>query len=226
MKKTTRIVIGCALIAVGVVYTLNALNILHVSLFFDGWWTLFILVPCAVGLFTEEDKWGNIIGLLVGTLLLLCCQDVLAWSMLWKLLVPGVIILIGCRLLFAGLFGGKGQDLLKRVRANGQLKGGTAVFGGANMNFTGKPFYGAELNALFGGVKCDLRGAEITGDCGITANALFGGIDIMVPDDVAVKVVSASLFGGVSEKKKTTPPPDAHTLYINANCLFGGVDIK
>ncbi len=29
---------------------------------FDGWWTLFIIVPCAIGLITDRDKTGSIIG--------------------------------------------------------------------------------------------------------------------------------------------------------------------
>ena len=35
-----------------------------------------------------------------------------------------------------------------------ELKNGTATFSGVNMNFDGEVFEGAELNAVFGGVKC------------------------------------------------------------------------
>ena len=36
----------------------------------------------------------------------------------------------------------------------------------------------AELEAVFGGMKCDLRNAVIQGDCVIHASAVFGGLDI------------------------------------------------
>ena len=62
-------------------------------------------------------------------------------------------------------------------------------------------FYGTELNAIFGGVDCDLRGAFIEQDCVIKANAIFGGIDIYVPEGVNVKVHSTSIFGGVDNKE-------------------------
>ena len=60
----------------------------------------------------------------------------------------------------------------------------------------------------------------------ISASAVFGGIDILVPDNVNVKVSSNSIFGGVSEKKHNPDNAGAVTLYINATCIFGGVDIK
>ena len=51
----------------------------------------------------------------------------------------------------------------------------------------GKVFRGAELNAIFGGIDYDLRGAVIEPDCAIKATAIFGGIDIIVPENVKVR---------------------------------------
>ena len=52
MKKVTGILWGIVLVTVGVILAVNALGIASIDIFFDGWWTLFIIVPCAVGLFT------------------------------------------------------------------------------------------------------------------------------------------------------------------------------
>ena len=59
----------------------------------------------------------------------------------------------------------------------------------------------------------------------INASSIFGGIDIKVPKDIAVKVKSCSIFGGVSNKNKEIDPK-AHTIYVKSFCLFGGCDIK
>ena len=48
MKNITKILWGTALIAVGGIIALNAFGITDIELFFDGWWTLFIIVPCLV----------------------------------------------------------------------------------------------------------------------------------------------------------------------------------
>ena len=38
---------------------------------------------------------------------------------------------------------------------------------------------------------------------------------------------SSSIFGGVSEKRKSdVKNENSHTIYVNATCIFGGVDIK
>ena len=227
MKKISKILWGVALIAVGVIFALNAFGITDIELFFDGWWTLFIIVPCLVGIFSEREKTGNIIGLLIGVFLLLCCQNVLGFDMLWKLAVPAMIVIIGLKLILAAAFGDKATKILEASRQNGDsIKTGCATFSGQNLNFDGEIFNGAELTAVFGGVKCDLRNAVIEKDCAVNATSIFGGIDILVPDYVNVKVNSNSIFGGVSEKNHRTDIPGAVTVYINATCMFGGVEIK
>ena len=225
MKKKNSILWGIILIAAGTVFALNALNVTNIDMFFDGWWTLFIIVPCAVGLFTEREKTGNIIGLAIGVFLLLCCRDILSFSLLWKLLVPAIIIIVGVKMVFGGLFGNKANEIITQIKqAGGEAKIGCATFSGCDLNFDGEVFEGAELTATFGGVKCDLRNAIIEKDCAIQVSAIFGGIDILVPAGINVKVSSNCLFGGISNE--TDFCKDAPTIYVSGTCMFGGVEIK
>ena len=64
MKKIENTVIGFYFDHYWVIIGLNAFHITNIDLFFDGWWTLFIIVPCFFGLFKDQDKTGNIIGLI------------------------------------------------------------------------------------------------------------------------------------------------------------------
>ena len=115
---------------------------------------------------------------------------------------------------------------IKQIKENNTtVRSGAATFSGATFDYTGEIFEGAKLDAVFGGIKCDLRGAVINGDCVINASAVFGGIDIYVPENLNVKVSSNSIFGGVSGKERRNNPSN-HTLYLNATCLFGGVEVK
>lgn len=226
MKKKSSIIWGLVLIAAGVLFALNALELVTVNLFFDGWWTLFIIIPCAIGVFTERDKTFNLIGVLVGVLLLLDRQGFIDVD-LWKLLVPGIVVIIGVGMLLRGLGRDKSEQLVRELKeSGGEMKNGCAVFSGQNLNFDGEPFTGAELTAVFGGVKCDLRGALITQDCVIEASAIFGGVDILLPADVNVKINSTALFGGVSDKTRVAHKDGAVTVYVNGTAMFGGVDIK
>ena len=225
MKKTGRVVLGLALVIVGVIFALNALNITNIDLMFDGWWTVFIIVPCGIGLFTKREKLGNLIGVAIGVLLLLCCQDVLSFALLWKLLVPGLIVIIGLKMVITGLLGNQANDILNKMKAEGRNpKVGCATFSGCNMNFAGERFEGAELTATFGSVTCDLSHAFVDKDCAIAVSATFGAIEILAPQNVNVKVNVNCIFGASSNK--TAVHPQAPTIYVTGICMFGGVEVK
>ena len=226
MKKASNLLWGIILVAVGVILAMNALGFASIDIFFDGWWTLFIIVPCTIGLFTDYDKSGHLIGICIGVFLLLCCQDILNFRMFWKLLFPAVIVIVGVKLIFGSMFGNRGEQAFRQMQENGSVRNGAATLSDATFDYTGEVFEGARLDAVFGGIKCDLRGAIINGDCVINASAIFGGIDIYVPDGLNVKVSSNSVFGGVSGRERGNDPANQHTLYLNATCLFGGVELK
>ena len=225
MKKANGLLVGALFIIVGLLYACSALDLFDFTIFFRGWWTLFIIIPCGIGLFTEREKIGNIIGILIGVLLLLCCQEILSFSVLWKLLLPALIVIIGLKMVLSGLFGNKANEIIKKLKQDGKTpKTGFAAFSGNDIVYDGEVFESAELTAVFGGIKLDLRNAIIMNDCAVTVTSIFGGIDILVPEGINVKVNSNNIFGGVSNK--TTANRDAHTIYVSGTCLFGGVDIK
>ena len=49
---------GILLIVVGILFLGRNMDWWDFSIFFDGWWTLFIIVPCFIGLFNEKEKTG------------------------------------------------------------------------------------------------------------------------------------------------------------------------
>jgi len=228
MKKLSSVIWGLILVAVGAILALNALGVTKINIFFKGWWTLFIIVPCAAGLLTGRNITGNLIGVIVGVLLLLSANNIISFSLIWKLVIPGIIIFIGLKMIWNSIYSGRKLDPIAQdmgQRSAGQ-KNGTATFSGLNLEYDGEVFDGAELNAVFGGIKCDLRKAIFEKDCIIHASAIFGGIEIYVPANINIKVISDSIFGGVSNKKPGTHIEGAVTLYVKATCVFGGVEIK
>lgn len=226
MKSFGNVLWGIVLIVLGLIIGGNALGITNINIFFDGWWTLFIIVPCFIGLFKEREKTGNIIGVLIGIALLLCCQDLLNFDMIWKLALPTVLIIIGISFIFKDTFNSKiTKEINKLNEKRPKDSEYCATFSGQNVKFDGEKFNGTELTAVFGGVECDLTKAIIENDVVINATSVFGGIDILVPENVKVKIKSSSIFGGVDEKRKSDTT-DGHTIYVNATCIFGGVDIK
>ena len=227
MKRISDIMWGLILIIIGVILGGNALDIFNINLFFDGWWTLFIIVPTFIGLVTEKDKTGNIIGLIIGLLLLLSCRGLFDFKLIWKLIFPLIFVIIGLSLIFKNNINKEVNEKIKKLNENLSSNDGyTATFSGQNLNFDGEEFKGSNLNAIFGGIKLDLRKSIINEDIVINASSIFGGIDIYIPDNCKVKIKSNSIFGGVSNNKKCNVDDNSYTIYINASCMFGGVEIK
>ncbi len=224
MKKSTSILWGIALVVGGGIFALNALGITNIDIFFTGWWTLFIIIPCTVGLFTEKGKFGNLLGIAFGVFLLLCARDILAFDMIWKLFLPIVVVCVGLKMVISGLFGKKKSAPVEVEIHIGSGGANTAVFSGSEINYAGQSFTGTDLTAVFGGIDCDLQKAIIETDCRINITAVFGGIDIYMPENVNVKTNVTGIFGGADSSVPSCP--GAPTVYIEGACIFGGVDIK
>lgn len=225
MRNVRKVIWGIALLCLGVLLGVRVFGV-DVDVFFDGWWTLFMIIPGVVGLITERDKMGNAILLGIGVLLLLAAQDVISFGDVWKIGAPVVIILIAIKMIISGIRkkNNDGEPKLENINSDDKITT-TAIFGGRELSFAGQPFKGGEFVAVFGGVDCDLRDAIIEQDCHVNAVAIFGGVDIIAPKGVNVKVKSVSIFGGTADTCEKDPTAPV-TVYIDTVSIFGGVDIK
>ena len=113
MKKIGNLLWGLIFIAIGLIWGLNALGITNINLFFSGWWTFIIIIPCLIGLIKEREKTGNLIGLLIGVLLLLCAQGILSFDKIRKLFIPIILVIIGISFLFKELISSRWSKAVK-----------------------------------------------------------------------------------------------------------------
>ena len=111
MKKFQNVLWGTVIIAIGIVIGLNSLGITNINIFFNGWWTLFIIVPSFIGLFKKDNRIWSLIWLIVGIILLLCAQNILSFAIIRKLILPCLLIAIGISIIFK-------DTLNKRVNEN------------------------------------------------------------------------------------------------------------
>lgn len=230
-NKLSNLVWGLILVFIGVGIAGDVLDIWVFSPFFPGWWTLFIIIPCVISMIRGGINVGNSMGLIIG-LLLLSSHYVHIDFDIWKLIIPAVLILIGLSILFKGAFrktinygpknGPDGQQTYQSSSVKGEY---TAVFSSNRVHIT-EQFMGTNISAIFGGLVLDLRDAIINSDVVIDATAIFGGIDIYVPNGVSVKVNNVPIFGGVNNKTGRQAAPGSPVIYLNSTCMFGGIDIK
>ena len=224
MKSASKIFWGSLLIAVGVIYGLNALEITNINLFFDGWWTLFIIVPSVLNLIKGKDLICNLIGLVIGASLLLSIQGIVSFEYLGRLVIPTILIISGLTILFKNKTC-KFSEKINKINKDNKASEYFAMFGSQEIVLEDE-FKNLELNAVFGGIKCDLRKAVVKDDAVINVTTIFGGTELLVSDDVEVEIVPIAMFGSVENNREVKDRKSKKTIYINATCLFGGVEIK
>ncbi len=104
-----------------------------------------------------------------------------------------------------------------------------AAFGGGEVINDAKDFRGGEVFAMFGGYEVDLRDAEIQGEEAlINATAMFGGIEIKVPDTWSVTLRGIPLLGGFSDETHHPRATELRPkrLIVKGLAMFGGVSVK
>lgn len=211
----SRFLLGGLIVFVGVVLLLDQMGIGY------GIGKLWPLVIVCLGIYMIVTNSRNMITglfvLVVGILLQLSSLDLLPFSVwnLWPLFI---------------IFAGVSMLLGKRDRSNSSVESGyinsNAVFW-ADEKIVKGDFKGASLNASFGGIKLDLRDATIETKAVIDINLMFGGVELVLPDNVRVVNNGTGIFGGFSEKsRRVSNEADAKTVEINGTAIFGGVEVK
>ncbi|WP_133016088.1 hypothetical protein [Clostridium cuniculi] len=102
----------------------------------------------------------------------------------------------------------------------------TAILGGGNYKNSTEDLKGLVAEAILGGLEIDLREAKITEDIVLELTAVLGGIDVFIPDNVRVEIISGvPILGGFEHKinRNVTSGPKVRIKYT---AVLGGIEIK
>lgn len=248
MKKSNGIIIGAIFILIGFLYACSALGIFDFSIFFPGWWTLFIIVPCAYGLLRkDEDKTGYVIGLVIGACFFINAQDFDFHIDFWPMAIALLCIVIGVKMIFPQNKSRKHFEFTYNSNADGQTetvngatgssygKGSngylnlTAVLGGKEVRVDNECFTGADITVVMGAVELDLRNAIISEDVYVNISAVMGGVDIYVPANTHVVTDGCStVMGGIDVHPSYANyvGADAPRIIVTGSCVMGGIEIQ
>ncbi len=102
-----------------------------------------------------------------------------------------------------------------------------AIMGGEETHGRWRPAPRTTAVALMGEVKADLREAELDQDeIELDAYAIMGGVEVIVPEGVAVDVRGFSLMGGRDVSVRQPASDDAPVVTINAYAVMGSVEVR
>ena len=219
---SSRLVAGTIAIVLGVLFTLDNLGVIEVGNYFRFW--PLALVAFGLALLLESSRSaGRFAGgvfLLAGALLLLENIGIIRFR-IWDFW-PVVLILLGISIIWRGYEGSLhgGADPNSTISA-------LAVLGGIERTCNSRDFRGGELTAIMGGCEVDLRQADMPlGEAVIHTFAMWGGIEIRVPEDWTVSVRAFPVLGGFEEKTHAPSEGPKKVLVIKGFAIMGGVEIR
>lgn len=219
---------GLILVGIGTVILLDHMGYIAAD---HLWrlWPLILIVAGLVKFFKEFNRGAGAVLMVLGALFLANNFDVirLRWTDMWPLVLIGVgVTLIWSRLemprMPKAVSGGGGPNVINEY----------AMFGGVERRINSTSFTGGTVTAMFGGVELDFRSAEIEGEEAVVyVEAIFGGIEVVVPERWTVVYEGQSIFGGYGDETRPPVPevPGAapkKRLILRGRAVFGGISVK
>jgi predicted membrane protein len=225
---TPGFIIGIFALSAGVILLLDRQGIVSAHYLFQFFFPVFLLIAGIFRLIQPCQGPGRVWGGILTAAGIVLILDRLGYAHfgireLWPLL----LIVVGVMFLWRAVSFHSARPLVPRSLS---VINAWTAFGGGQIRSDTQDFQGGEVLAIFGGYEIDLRKAAIKDpEAVLYANAIFGGIEIKVPESWVVLTQGAPILGGYSDSThKLDLPPGAFAqrLVIRGIAIFGGVDIK
>jgi len=215
--------IGVFLIILGIGFVLQQAGLWQFTNIFATGWPIILIIIGIIQLL-NRNRTSSVSGLMFiaagGLLFLNQFVEFNIYQYTW----PIILIFSGLVFIFS-----KSVSKRKKPVNTEDFLDVLVIFSGSETEPQSDRFTDGTATAIFGGAKIDLRGAIVPQEGAVLElTAVFGGIDIRIPDNVRVDISGTPLFGGWENKTKrhvenreTTP-----ILKIDCTTIFGGVTIR
>lgn len=225
IRIAPRLLVGLGILVLGLLWTLDNMDIIE-SERITEWWPMVLI---AVGLVRFMDpiksKFASALFIAVGTVLLLDNLDVADVDL--GDLIPLGIAAIGAKLIWDAVRRQSYAPVTSDSTDPGSTLTAFALWAGVRRQSTSTAFRGGDASAIMGGVELDLRNAQIRDgeQAVIDAFAMWGGVEITVPENWRVVSKVMPLMGGFEDKttsKSTTGP----VLIVQGTAIMGAIEVK
>ena len=219
-----KLVLGVAIIVMGLVLTLDNLGLVEAHLVFKLW--PLVLVALGVAKLRQEGSGGTGGWVLIfaGAFILLANFGHLH---LTDAFGPLLIVALGIFLVVRALKQSRGVP--PELEKSDDFLQGTAIFGAFKRRVLTQGFRGGELTAIFGGFEVDLRHAALAeNQARVDVFVLFGGGEIRVPEGWEIANRASSILGSVGDNTYHggQAQTDRPRLVLTGLTLFGGIEVK
>jgi predicted membrane protein len=222
-RITPRLIVGFGILALGMLWTLDNLDVLQ-SEPITRWWPVLLVLIGAVQLVDRRaNKFGPVVLMVVGVLLLLDRARLIDFDL--GDLFPLAIAVIGIKLI---------RDAIRRRNYGAESIGDSdsvihafAMMSGVKRRTVSVNFHGGDATAIMGGVDLDLRNAQVGAGENVIIDtfAMWGGIEIKVPANWRVVGDVLPVMGAFTDNTRPSGEPGP-TLMLRGTAIMGGIDVK
>jgi len=222
VRFTPQLLMGLLVIFIGVLFTLDNLGLADAGRYL-AYWPVGLIAIGAVKLWQARGQAGTFAALLlivVGAWLVMESARIVTVT-LWDMW-PMLLVFFGFSMVWRGL---RGTPSVAPSDANSTLSA-LAVLGGVTRGNNSRSFRGGDLTAVLGGCVIDLRQAAIEGEAVLDLFAMWGGIELRVPEDWTVISRVVPFLGGFDDKTRAPQGAGTHRLIVRGFAIMGGIEIK
>lgn len=218
----SRTIFAIILVLLGVGFLIEELQIAQFSDILGTWWPTLII---GIGLYKiATDKHAIFFGIvifLIGALLQALKLDIIHGSF-WGYFWPLILIIAGIWLVTGRMRKGK-RDVYDTNQINDFV-----IFGAKEERFNCDDFQGGSATALFGAIEIDLTDCKMKSYAELELTAVFGGIELRVPEEWQVQTNGMPFLGGMDNhtRKKIDGNDVRPLLNVRYTAAFGGVEVK
>lgn len=216
MSRRSEWLLGGALVLLGLVLLGDSVDVYEIP----SVWTFVPTVLIIWGLFSlirhrlRELFWPSLL-VLIGVLWQLVELEYLTSSEAWEFW-PVVLVLLGVSMV-----------LNRRRRSVSTVHGDSfeflSVSSTVDRQLSGSLREGS-ATAVFGDVTVDLRNEDVAGPLEVDAVAVFGDVQLRVPEDWDVSTEAVGIFGSVADLRSDRPPrKSSPDLAVSGVAVFGDV---
>ena len=219
-----RLVVGLGLALIGVIELAENLELIDAHRVYPVFW------PVALGALAlaflvgraghPSRNWGWLFALLALLSALKGFEVALPinpFALLW----PALLVLGGYALVRRAI-GGQGP----RQRSDGSTVSSFSMMAGLERTNRSESFRGGDLTAVMGGIGLDLRGAKLAPEgATIDVFALWGGIELTVPEGWKVELDVVPLLGGFDDRTRAVESASAPSLRLRGFVIMAGGEV-
>lgn len=216
---------GLLLIAIGIGYLGDQLDIWSFTIFFRGWWALLLAIWGIFNIVEKKPNIFNVIITVLGVYWFMSANHLIHFALTYKIIVAALLIYIGCKILFSNMFSSKTNHYEQRDDHKTTMNEDKHLV--INSSFSTRRYvhdskiYSCRLNNSFGSLFVDLSNADLSEIYEIRIENVLGSLELLLPNDVKIISKEDNILSSCYVDQST----GQKEVYIKENCVLGTMKI-